>query len=261
MNGTIWRLLAISCLVVAVPTVTDAQPQATCKAICQRFTDCKTSISTSKCVDYCKQQGLDASEEGRTQLVAMTRASCKQVQQIASAIQSTLDQHQPSSPRTPSPRNPPRHNGEMDQLAAGSSSRAGDNCAPVCDRFEQCRLWKHDSCMSYCSSNTKDPTKNLSAAQWSCPKLAAWLQDLGVAAGSGGWMCTAEASVGTTHGSLSTIYRNISAHGKGPNRKAASAKALEDCGALVTAQLSLAGSSGATTEGGTCAISRCIQSQ
>jgi hypothetical protein len=153
--------------------------------------------------------------------------------------------------------------------AAGRSSHSGDNCAPVCDRFEQCRLWKHDSCMGYCRSNTVDPAKNLLASQWSCPKLGAWMQQLGVSGSSsggdsgnsGGWTCIAEASVGTANGNGPMLYSTTSAYGNGPNRGAASVKALKDCGALVGAALNLAWLSGERTEGGNCVISRCMQSQ
>jgi hypothetical protein len=238
-------------LVVAAPAASDAEPLPTCKAMCQRFTDCKMSSYTKKCLDYCKQQGGEASEEGRAQLLIGMRASCKQIQQLASAVQSAVDQHQEGS-------TPIRDNSR--RPAVGRYSHSGDNCAPVCDRFEQCRLWKHDSCMGYCSSNTSDPAKNLSAAQWSCPKLKTWMQELGVS-GSGGWMCTAEASVGTAVGYGSMSYSTKSAYGNGPDRGAASVKALKDCGALVNFALLLAWTSGEQTEGGNCVISRCIQSQ
>jgi hypothetical protein len=130
--------------------------------------------------------------------------------------------------------------------------------------------------MGYCSSNTSDPAKNLSAAQWSCPKLGAWMQQLGVSGSrsrgdsrsprdsgnsgnSGGVTCTAEASLGTTKGNYPTIYRTITATGNGPTRGAASVKALKDCGALVGNAQNLAWLSGDQTEGGNCAISRCTQ--
>jgi len=166
--------------------------------------------------------------------------------------------------------------GNSRRPAAGRSSHSGDNCAPVCGRFDQCRLWKYDSCMSYCSSNTVDPAKNLSAAQWSCSKLGAWMQQLGVSGSSsrgdsryprnwgnsgnaGGGTWTAEASLGTTQGNMPTIYRTISAMGNGPTRGAASVKALKDCGALVGSAQSLAWLSGESTEGGNCVISKCTQ--
>jgi len=75
------------------------------------------SSYTTKCLDYCKQQGYEASEEGRAQLLDATRASCQQIQQITSKVQSAVDQHQRSSTRTP-PRTPPRtgSNNDADEL-------------------------------------------------------------------------------------------------------------------------------------------------
>jgi hypothetical protein len=174
------------------------------------------------------------------------------------------DQNQPDQPYS----TPIRDNSR--RPAAGSYSHSGDNCAPVCERFDQCRLWRYDSCMGYCSSNTNDPAKNLSAARWSCSQLGAWMQQLGVARGttratprnsgnSGGVTCTAEASLGTTQGNMPTIYRTITAMGNGPSRDAASVQALKDCGALVGTAQNLAWLSGEQTEGGNCVISRCTQ--
>ena len=73
MKGSIWGLLAIAGLVVAAPTVSAAQPPATCKAMCQRLTDCKMASYTKMCLDSCKQYGYEASEEGRAQLLTLTR--------------------------------------------------------------------------------------------------------------------------------------------------------------------------------------------
>jgi hypothetical protein len=67
-----WLRLAIAVLVVTAPTASDAEPLPTCKA-CQWFTDCKMSSSTKRCLDYCKQQEYEASEEGRAQLLTGTR--------------------------------------------------------------------------------------------------------------------------------------------------------------------------------------------
>ncbi len=104
MQRTTWVFLAMAVLVVAAPTPSDAEPQPTCKAMCQRFTDCKVPSYTMKCLDNCKQQRVEASEEGRAQLLIGMRASCKQIQQIASVVQSAVDQHQRSSAPTPSTR-------------------------------------------------------------------------------------------------------------------------------------------------------------
>ena len=89
------------------------------------------------------------------------------------------------------------------------------------------------------------------------------MQQIGVSGSSsrGAWTCTAEASVGTASGNMPMIYSTKSAYGNGPDRGAASVKALKDCGALVGAALNLAWLSGDQTEGGNCVISRCTQSQ
>lgn len=68
-----WVLLAMAVLAVAAPAASDAEPLPTCKVRCQRFTDCKMSSSTKRCLDYRKQQGYEASEEGRSQLLTGTR--------------------------------------------------------------------------------------------------------------------------------------------------------------------------------------------
>ena len=238
---TTFTVLAMAVLVVA-GKASDAEPRPTCKAMCQRLTDCKMPSYFQRCLDNCKPH--EASEEGRAQILVFTRYTCDQIRSSVPGANG----HQPSSTQS-------------------GSVHSGDNCAPVCNRFDQCRLWKYDSCMGYCSSNTVDPAKNLSAAQWSCPKLGSWMQQLGVtgssskgdARSSGGVTCTAEASLGTTQGNMPTIHRTITAMGNGPSRGAASVKALKDCGALVGNALSLAWLSGEQTEGGNCAISRCTQ--
>lgn len=297
MLRSIWVVFAIAVLVVAAPRASDAQPPATCKAMCQRLTDCKMPSYTKMCLDSCKQYGYEATKEGRAQLLTLTRYSCKQIQ---SMVGTDARQPQRSSTRIPSVRNSERSvsNDEMDQLdneelddgemqpggaapardapiransrspAARSSSDSGDNCAPVCDRFAQCRLWKHESCMSFCSSNTSDPAKNLSAAQWSCPKLGAWMQQLGVSSngsrhgnagnaggGSRAWTCGAEASFGSALGNGPMIYQVLAGVGYGANRQEASAAAINDCESMVTAAMSIHGDE--RQEGGECGISRC----
>jgi hypothetical protein len=309
-------LLAMAVLAVTAPMASDAEPRPTCKAMCQRLTDCNLSSYVQRCMDNCKPH--EATEEGRAQILAFTRYSCEQIRNSMPGAKG----HQPqrSSTQGGSARNPSTRTDADDELdreladaerqlgndenerdrrrgvrgpvrgaggagapargaagsrgpAGGRSSHSGDNCAAVCGRFDQCRLWKYDSCMGYCSSNTVDPAKNLSAAQWSCPKLGAWMQQLGVSGSSsrgdsrssrnsgssGGVTCTAEASLGTTQGNMPTIYRTISAMGNGPSRDAASVKALKDCGALVGAAQNLAWLSGESTEGGNCVVSKCTQ--
>jgi hypothetical protein len=75
------------------------------------------------------------------------------------------------------------------------------------------------------------------------------------------WLCTAEASLGTSQGSGPVSYRTQSALGNGPTRDDASLAALKDCNSLVGFYKSLAWGSGETVEGGTCTIVNCTVGQ
>jgi hypothetical protein len=98
---SLWILLTMAALAVAAPAASDAKPQATCKAMCQRLTDCKLSGYTKMCLDSCKQYGYETSEQGRAQLLALTRYTCKQIQSALGATDA--HQHQHASPRTSAP--------------------------------------------------------------------------------------------------------------------------------------------------------------
>src|SRR4051812_40523174 len=94
-----WLPLAVALLVVGAPSVTDAEPGPTCKAMCQRLTDCKMPSYTKLCLDSCKQYGYEATEAGRAQLLVLTRYTCKQIQAAVAGGQSAT----PTAPaRTPS---------------------------------------------------------------------------------------------------------------------------------------------------------------
>src|SRR5512140_1585345 len=101
MGRSIWVVLTMAVLAVAAPTVSDAQPRATCQAACQRLTDCKMSSYTKMCLDECNRSGLEASEEGRAQMLILKRLSCQQIQ---SAV-ADMEHHQRSSTPTPPARN------------------------------------------------------------------------------------------------------------------------------------------------------------
>lgn len=102
MGRSIWVVLTMAVLAVAAPTVSDAQPRATCQAACQRLTDCKRSSYTKMCLDDCKRNGLEASDEGRALILNMMRLSCQQIQSGMAA----MDGHQQrSSTPTASARN------------------------------------------------------------------------------------------------------------------------------------------------------------
>src|SRR5678815_1309006 len=111
---SIWVLVAVAALAVAAPTASEAKPQATCKAMCQRLTDCKLSSYTKMCLDSCKQYQYEATEEGRAHLLTLTRYSCKQIQSALGATDAHQHQHAStrstappsSSPRRPSARPP-----------------------------------------------------------------------------------------------------------------------------------------------------------
>src|SRR5690349_17990782 len=96
MTRSIWVPLAIAVLVVTAPTASDAEPLPTCRAMCQRLTDCKMSSYTKTCLDTCKQYKYEASEQGRAQLLTMTRYSCQQIQ----AALAGTDGHQHQRPST-----------------------------------------------------------------------------------------------------------------------------------------------------------------
>jgi len=97
MGRSIWVVLTMAVLAVAAPTVSDAQPRATCQAACKRVTDCKMSSYTKMCLDDCKRNGLEASEEGRAQLLTVMRLSCQQIQ---SAVADMEHQQRSSTPTT-----------------------------------------------------------------------------------------------------------------------------------------------------------------
>src|SRR5262245_17423889 len=103
---TISALLTMVALAVAAPAASHAGPQATCKAMCQRFTDCQMSDYTQTCLDACHRSGYEEFEEGRTALLTLTRYSCQQIRSTAAGTDG--GQPQPSSTRTASPPNASR---------------------------------------------------------------------------------------------------------------------------------------------------------
>jgi hypothetical protein len=114
MKTTIWVFLTMA---VAAATASEAEPP-TCKAACQRLTDCNMSSYTNMCLDSCKQQGYEGTEAGRAQLLTLTRYSCQQIQ---SAMAGTDAHNQRPSTRTtpartPSTRAPSPDEVELDKL-------------------------------------------------------------------------------------------------------------------------------------------------
>ena len=125
MGRSIWVVLTMAVLAAAAPTVSDAQPQPTCQATCQRLTDCKMSSYTKMCLDDCKRNRLEASEEGRAQMLIIMRLSCQQIQSGVAAMQ-----HQPrSSTPTASARN--------SSTRTPSTSTQADDAAAELDKLDQ----------------------------------------------------------------------------------------------------------------------------
>jgi hypothetical protein len=107
---------------VAAPAVSDAEPRATCQAACQRFTDCKMPSYTKMCRDECKRNRYESSENGRAQLLTMTRTSCQQLQGAAAG-------QQRSSTPTGSARN-------ASTRTSPASTQGGDDMAEL-DKLEK----------------------------------------------------------------------------------------------------------------------------
>jgi hypothetical protein len=72
------------------------------------------------------------------------------------------------------------------------------------------------------------------------------------------WLCTAEGSMGTAYGDGPWSYSTERAHGNGPTRDDAYIQALDDCNSMMSMASSLAISSGAKRDGGSCTVSECI---
>lgn len=79
-----WAFITMAVLAVAAaPTASDAEPRATCRAACQRLTDCKLGNFSKQCLDECKRSALESTENGRAQLLMLMKTSCQQLQGAA----------------------------------------------------------------------------------------------------------------------------------------------------------------------------------
>jgi len=236
-----WVLLAMAVLAMAAPAASDAEPLPTCKAVCQRFTDCKMSSYTKKCLDACKQSGAEASEEGRAQLLTGTRSSCKQLQQIASAVQSAVDQHQRSSTRGA---------GAPARNATRQPQGSAESCSSVCGRASQCGVMQFDRCSKMCSGAAADGHHwRLGGA--SCSEVRnAFVNDK--------WSCWAEASVGTAVGNMPYNYGTTSLMGAGNTRAEAAHDAVKLCNKFVGLDETIAWSGGESVHAGSCEVTRCL---
>ncbi len=275
MKTTRWVLVMMVVLAVAAPAAVDAKPQATCKAMCQRLTDCKLDSYAKQCLDVCKQYGYEATEQGRAQLLVLTQYTCKQV---ASAVGAT-DAHPPQPapprsspprssppPRAPSPSNPydgddadddaPRptaggHDRGPRSYQAASGNDLGDSCASTCRRATECNVVPSaQRCGRFCASMASSGHP-LRLGRASCAEIKkVFVTDE--------WMCWADGSTGSAYGNGPMTYgvKSIAANAK--TRDEAAVKALRSCNALVGADQSLSNLSGATTDNGMCRVSRCL---
>lgn len=262
-------------LAVAAPRASDAKPQATCKTMCQRLTDCKMASYTKQCLDACKQYGYEASEEGRAQLLTLTKYSCKQIQSAVAATDT--HQHQQASPRSSSPRNsstraPSPSNpydddnddydedtgptaGGYDRGQRSSQSASGNNpgdtsCSWVCRRLSECNLMSSQRCGEVCAIAASNG-QPLRIGRESCPEIRK-------AFVSNTWTCWAEASVGTAYGNGPWSYARKSLPASGKTRDEAYLAASSNCNAMVSVDDNLATLSGAAVDSGLCKVTRCL---
>lgn len=132
---------------------------------------------------------------------------------------------------------------------ASRGSSVGGNCASVCSKIEQCRLMKADRCGELCELAANDGhTWRIDNEPCSAIRKA-FVHDK--------WVCTAEASYGTSYGNGPTDYRNQSIMGTGNTRDEAGYQALKDCGSLMGVNNNREWSSGARVEGGDCKVTKC----
>jgi hypothetical protein len=272
---SIWVLVAVAALAVAAPTASEAKPQATCKAMCQRLTDCKLPSYTKMCLDSCKQYQYEATEEGRAQLLTLTRYSCKQIQSALGATD--VHQHQPAStrspappspsPRRPSARPPAPQNPQNDDFAddddydatgrgqrsyqADSGSDSSDtSCSWVCRRLTECKLTTARRCGEMCSMAASNG-QPLRIGRESCPEIRK-------AFVSTKWTCWAEGSSGYAYGNGPWTYRNTSIPANGRTRDEAALEAARGCNALMSTGNNTSSLSGAAVDRGDCKVTKCF---
>lgn len=276
---SIWVLLTMAVLAVAAPRASDAKPLATCKTMCQRLTDCKMSSYTKQCLDACKQYGYEASEEGRAQLLTLTRYSCKQIQ---STVAGTAGD-QRSSTRNASARNSSRRppststpgNDDYDDYddtgptasgydpahrsyqpvrgydSAQTSSQAMDtSCTWVCRRLSECNLMSSQRCGEMCAMAASNG-QPLRIGRESCPEIKR-------AFVSSKWICYAEASVGTAYGNGPWSYARTSLPASGKTRDEAYLAASSNCNAMVSVDVNTATLAGAAVDSGLCTVTQCF---
>ncbi len=271
---SIWVVLVLSALAVAA----DAKPQPTCKAMCQRLTDCKLGSYTKMCLDTCKQYGYETSEQGRAQLLVLTQYTCKQIQSALGA--GDPHPHQHASPRSPSPPRPgspsrppapsnpydddddfddggggatgpaPSGRGPQSHQATSGDSPSDTSCAWVCRRLTECKLTTAQRCGDMCSMAARNG-KPLRIGRESCPEIRK-------AFVSSTWTCWAEGSSGYSYGNGPWEYQNTSIPADGRTRDEAALAAQRGCNALMGAGNNTSWSSGAAVDSGDCKVTKCF---
>ena len=271
---SIWGLVAVAALAVAAPAASEAKPQATCKAMCQRLADCKLSSYTKMCLDSCKQYQYEATEEGRAQLLTLTRYSCKQIQSALGAMDAHQQQRAStrspappsSSPRRPSarplaPQNPRNDDfadddddatgrGQRSYQADSGSDSSDTSCSWVCRRLTECNLITARRCGEMCSMAASNG-QPLRIGRESCPEIRK-------AFVSTKWTCWAEGSSGYAYGNGPWTYRNTSIPANGRTRDEAALEAARGCNALMSAGNNTSWSSGAAVDSGDCKVTKCF---
>ena len=274
-----WVLLTVAALAVAAPATSDAKPQATCKAMCQRLTDCKLSSYTKMCMDACKQYGYEASEEGRAQILAFSRYTCKQIQSAVGAPAG--NQHQRASTPTPPPRGssarapapsnpyeddydddyddasgPPARGQRSYQQAGGtdsaqpSSQGPGTSCSWVCRRLSECKLMAAQRCGEMCSIAASNGHP-LRIDRESCAEIKK-------AFVTTEWTCFAEGSHGYAYGNGPWNYRTQSMQSSGKTHDEAYLAAARDCNAMMGVSSNLNNLDGAQVDSGECKVTKCF---
>ena len=260
----IWVPLAMAVFVVAAPTVSDAEPAPTCKAMCRRLTDCKLASYTKLCLDSCKQYGYEASEAGRAQLLVLTHYTCKQIQ---AAIAGTPTSTPTTSARAPSQaarndakatpdqaggRRPAqsRPQGAVPSGGGGPTAREIRGCSSVCDRVSQCGLMAFDRCDQLCEGDAR------AGHTWTITRNTCSEIKKGLVTGE--WLCKAEASFGNATGTGSWDYSTELQLGSGKTREEAASRALSNCNEIMSARESVATLGGDRVDAGTCEVTQCM---
>jgi len=236
MKTTTWVVLAIAVIVGAAPRTSDAEPAPTCKAACQRFTDCKMPSYTKMCVDSCKQYGYEASDKGRAQLVTMTRYSCKQLQDGVAAMSGA--QQQRSSPRNGAPPTPSAGTGGADEAELDKLEKEAADLEKQLDN-DTAELERR-------SRNAQGPARKPAGPAPTAPPRGAdnsARTRRPAASGSGRWTCNAQGSsvdgfdVESGRGDVQG-HSTVSIPGNGNTKDEAASQAMSSCGSLMTVNLS-----------------------